>query len=294
MIELLEQKKPVFGIYAPANPRGGRGGAPPPANAVVRSQAELAKMALDNHQMDYLFNGSMEGGVDGQIAAFTDFVKGLTAGGALVKTPSPRLTHPLILKIPKISTDPAKAIENISRQLNLGVSGTMFVEAESPQEVRQGLAAMRFKSRGGTRPEDAGTAPAYWGMTEKQYREKADLWPLNPDGELVNFTIIESKEGLAHTREIAGTKGIGVLWPGAGTLRGIFRDDPQGWEKAIQQVLAACKEFSVPCGYPANNPQDMETRMKQGFSVFVSSWGDDGFKAVEAGRRVAGRTSSNQ
>jgi hypothetical protein len=28
-------------------------------------------------------------------------------------------------------------------------------------------------------------APSIWGMSE-QGKQKADLWPLNPDGELVN------------------------------------------------------------------------------------------------------------
>jgi hypothetical protein len=92
-------------------------------------------------------------------------------------------------------------------------------------------------------------------------------------------------------------KGIGVLWPGAGTLRGVFTTtnaagervfDAAGWEGAIQQVLAACKEFNVPCGYPAT-PNDIEMRMKQGFSVFVMNWGDAGANAVEIGRAAAGR-----
>ena len=61
--------------------------------------------------------------------------------------------------------------------------------------------------------------PKYWGLSEKEYRAKADLWPLNPEGELINWVMIESKEGLAKVREIAAVKGIGVLWPGSGTLR---------------------------------------------------------------------------
>jgi 4-hydroxy-2-oxoheptanedioate aldolase len=134
-------------------------------------------------------------------------------------------------------------------------------------------------------------------MSEKEYKEKADLWPLNPDGELVNWTIIESKAGLEKVREIAAVKGIGVLWPGAGTLRGLFStEQPDGtrkldeaaWEASIQKVLAACKEFHVPCGYPAT-PNDIEMRMKQGFSVFVMNWGDPGFKAIEIGKKAAGR-----
>src|SRR5215470_5663075 len=125
-------------------------------------------------------------------------------------------------------------------------------------------------------------------MTESQYKDKADVWPLNPNGELVNFSIVESKEGLAHVREIAAVKGIAAIFPGAGTLRGVFRTDPEGWEKAIQQVLAACKEFNVPCGYPATEA-DIETRIQQGFSVFIMNWGDPGFRAVDIGRRVTGR-----
>jgi len=134
-------------------------------------------------------------------------------------------------------------------------------------------------------------------MTEQEYRAKADLWPLNPNGELINWTIVESKEGLKHVREIAAVKGIGVLLPGAGTLRGVFSTtdsagkrvfDAVGWEAAIQQVLAACKEFNVPCGYPAT-ANDIEERMHQGFSVFVINWGEQGFKAVDIGKKAAGR-----
>jgi len=215
-------------------------------------------------------------------------------------TADARWRHPLSVKTEKIAADPAKAVQNISQQLNLGVSTVVFVGVESADEVKTGLAAMRFKSKGGTRPDAVGSAPAYWGMDEKQYREKADVWPLNPNGELTNWTIVESKEGLAHVREIAAVKGIGVLWPGAGTLRGVFSTtnaagervlDQAGWENAIQTVLSACKEFHVPCGFPAT-PNDIELRLKQGFSVFVMNWGDAGFKAIELGRAASGRSAT--
>jgi hypothetical protein len=64
--------------------------------------------------------------------------------------------------------------------------------------------------------------------------------------------------------------------------------DEKAWENAIQQVLAACKEFEIPCGYPAN-AGDIEMRMQQGFSVFIMGWGEPGFEAVEIGRKRAGR-----
>jgi len=296
MIDLLEHNKPVFGVYWPGNPQGRRGG-PPPADAVMRPPVAWAKEALAYGQADFLFNGSMEGGVDRAIGGVTDFIKAAADAGALTKVPFPHFPHPFVVKAPKIAPDTAAAVQNIGRELNLGVSGIMFVETESAEEVRAGIAAMRFKSKGGTRSDEVGMAPAIWGLTEQQYKQQADLWPLNPDGELVNWTIVESKEGLAHVREIAQVKGIGVLWPGAGTLRGVFSTtnaagervvDQAAWENAIQTVLAACKEFHVPCGFPAT-PADIEMRMKQGFSVFVMNWGDAGFKAVDLGRAASGR-----
>ena len=297
IIELLEKKQPVFGLYAPANRRVRPDETAPATAAPTKTPAELALEALGNKTGDYVFDGSMEGNYDVAFPTFAEFMKGLESAGTVLKSPFLRLHHPVMVKTPEIAPDVAKATDRISRQLNLGVSGIVFVTVESADEVKAGLAAMRFKSKGGTRPDDIGNAPAIWGMSEKEYREKADVWPLNPNGELVNFTIVESKAGLAKVREIAAVKGIGVLFPGAGTLRGVFSTtdangqrmlDEKGWEGAIQQVLAACKEFNVPCGYPAN-ANDIEMRMQQGFSVFVIGWGEQGFKAVDIGRKVAGR-----
>jgi 4-hydroxy-2-oxoheptanedioate aldolase len=293
LVELLEQKKPVFGLYAPANARGRRG-EPPSADAPpAKSPAQLALDALSHAPNDYIFDGSMEGDFERGYANFSDFVK-----GALTAPLEHRRAHPLVVKTHVIAENPTLAAERIARQLDLGVSTVVFVGVESADEVKKGLAAMRFKSSGGTRADGVGGAPAYWGLGEKEYKEKADVWPLNPRGELLNWTIVESKEGLAHVREIAAVRGIGVLFPGAGTLRGVFSEtdasgqrqfDQDGWEKAIQQVLAACKEFKVPCGFPANTPEVMEPRLKEGFSVFVIGWGENGFRTVEAGLKASGR-----
>lgn len=291
VVELLAAKKPVFGLYAPANPRRRPGSEAPPNAPAPRTQAELAGDALAYPHADYIFDGSMEGNFDAGYPTFAEFVRGMATGGSLKRT------HPLMVKTPEIAANPALARERISKQLNLGVSGVVFVDVQSAEEVRLGLDMMRFASNGGTRPDAVGTAPAMWGMSEKTYREKADLWPLNPKGELVNWTIVESKEGLAKIREIAAVKGIGVLFPGAGTLRGVFSSpdasgkrvfDEAAWEAAIQSVLSACKEFNVACGYPAGL-NDIEMRMKQGFSVFVIGWGEPGMKTVELGRKIAGR-----
>jgi 2-keto-3-deoxy-L-rhamnonate aldolase RhmA len=294
VIELLTQKKPVFGLYAPSNRRPGAPGTASATAVPDKSAADLARDAVAYKHSDFVFDGSMEGGLDRAWPAFSALVAGMKEAGALTRSPL-RLTHPLIVKTPE--PDEPTLHADIARQLNLGVSGLMLPTAESADQVRQAIAAMRFTSQGGTRPDQVGSAPAFWGISEAEYKRRADVWPLNPQGELIQWTIIESKEGLAKVREIAAVKGIGVLWPGAGTLRGVFTTtnaagervfDQQGWEGAIQQVLAACKEFDIACGFPAS-PNDIELRMKQGFSVFVMGWGEPGFKAIEIGRRAANR-----
>ncbi len=321
IIDLLERKQPVFGIATPSAGGGGgrRGGGaaggaagagaagasttpavpapPPPPPPPPKTPLELAKEALAHPEADYYFNGSMEGSVDRALGPFTLFADALVESGAISKAPYHRLLAPLSVKTPKISTDPPKAIENISRQLNAGAAAISFVEVDTARELEQGIAAMRFKAKGGTRPDDIGPAAKYWGLTEAQYREKADVWPLNRNGELLAWAIVETKEGIANVRQIAQVKGLSVLIPGAGTLRGVFSTtvdgkqvrDEAAWEAGIQQILAACKEFNVPCGYPAN-ATDIEMRMKQGFSVIiVQQFSEAGFKAIEIGRQISGR-----
>ncbi len=317
VVDLLAKKKPIFGVSQPSNGRGGgnrgraagRGGgdaaatptpAPPPPPQ--KTPPELAKDALAHPESDYLFNGSMEGGVDRGLQAFTQFAEAMVEAGSVASSPYPHLRAPFAVKTPIVATDPAKAVENIGRQLNAGVSIIIMTGVETAEEINQAISAMRFKSKGGVRSDDIGDAARYWGMTPEQYQAKADLWPLNPDGELLLWVIVESKPGLANLQNIAAVKGISVMFTGAGTLGGVFSTtgpdgrrvrDEAAWEAANQQILAACKAAKLACGYPANQ-NDIETRMKQGFDAFIiQSFSDAGFKAVELGRAAGGRTGGD-
>ncbi len=287
MITLLEQGQPVFGLYAPRARR--RGGASSQV-VDVKTPAQLADETTAYERSDYVFVGSMEGGVERGLPAFIERMSAMHATGATAGT------HPFVVKMAKISDDP-HAVAHIGQQLNAGVSGIMFVGVETAAELQLGLDAMQFASQGGTRDDEVGWAPTYWEMTADEYRTNADLWPLNPDGALINWTIIESHAGLERVREIAAVPGIGVLWPGAGTLRRLFSStgadgervvDTEAWEAAIQRVLSACQEFNIACGYPAS-ASDVEVRLAQGFSVFVMNWGDGGFETIDIGRAAAGR-----
>jgi 4-hydroxy-2-oxoheptanedioate aldolase len=219
----------------------------------------------------------------------------------LIKAGGTARAHPFISKVPIVHGDPASAQARIIEQMNAGHVGVFMQQVETKAEVEQTIAAMRFRSRGGIRPDEGvALAAALWGLTEEQYRDRADVWPLNPNGELVIFAIIESKEGIANVREIAAMPGIVSLVVGAGTLGGVYSStnaagervrDQAGFNAGIAAILAACKEFNKACGYPANNPAEIESLMARGFSLFtMQSRNAAAFEAVLTGRRLSGRS----
>jgi 2-keto-3-deoxy-L-rhamnonate aldolase RhmA len=296
MIALHEKNLPVFGITHPAITAGGgraRGAAPDAAAAPAPPQpslVEAARETLAYPHDDFAYNSYSPATAErfmGYMAAL------IAAGGTMTQ-------HAFISKVPIIHTDPAAATARIVEQLNMGHAGVMLQQVESADEIRTALAAMRFKAKGGTRPDEGyGLAAAYWGLSRDQYREKADPWPLNKNGELVLWAIVESKKGIENVRAIAATPGLTVLVVGAGTLGGVFSStgadgqrvrDQAGFDAAVAKVIAACKEFKVTCSYPANNPAEIEQLMARGFTAFTMQRRDAaGFDAIAAGRRLSGR-----
>jgi 4-hydroxy-2-oxoheptanedioate aldolase len=286
MIALHEKGLPVFGITHPAIVAG-RGA---PAGAPLPSLDEAARETVAYKYSDFAYDNYSSANA----ARFQGYMLALLAAGGSMKD------HAFISKVPIIHTDPAAATARIVEQLNAGHAGVMMQQVESADEVRTALAAMRFRSKGGTRPDEGiALAAKYWGLSETQYREKADPWPLNKNGELVLWAIVESKKGIANVREIAAVPGLTVITVGAGTLGGVFSStgsdgqrvrDQAGFDAGVASILAACKEFKVACSYPANNPAEIESLMARGFSVFtMQARNAAGFDAIAAGRRLSGR-----
>ncbi|HEY0928346.1 MAG TPA: aldolase/citrate lyase family protein [Gemmatimonas sp.] len=298
VIAVQEKGLPIFGISHPAivrrgpggpggpprGPNGAPNGAPAPAPATPAAPmpeivlSDVAKETVGYKRADFLFTSA----ANETFYRYLDEIK--KAGGSA-------RTHPFSSKIGIFHKDPAAGQQAIIRQLNAGLVNVSAEEVSSAQEVRDVLKAMRFASAGGTRP-DTGLAAAasYWGLTVDQYKQRADVWPLNKKGELFLTLIIESKEGVAKAREIAAVPGIGQIFVGYGTLGGVYRDDPAGREKASLEILAACKEYKIPCGFPVNNPAEMEQRMKEGWTVFIMQRRDEnGMGAIETGRKLSGR-----
>jgi 4-hydroxy-2-oxoheptanedioate aldolase len=270
IVDLLARNQVVFGWFSPTR------------------TPDAAKKAVADGQMDFVFL-NMERVQNYQPADVKAFLQTLTENG-VARNPN---NLPIATRIPIFHDDPVAARQRIAEMLNLGVHAIVFPDMESGEEARQAIAAMRFAQKDvkppspeGVRPDGVGDAPAYWGVAEKEYRQKADVYPINPDGELASIFIVESVRGIANSREITRERPT-VAFPGPGTLRSVFQGDMAKVESAIQTQLASCKEFNVPCGITAN-VNDIEKRIKEGFRMIII-YDRDYPETIKAGRAAAGR-----
>ena len=307
MIELHAKNLPVFGITHPSMGGGGgrgggngRGGGAAAAGGGAAGVAtstppapsldDIAKETLAYRLGDFQYNSYSQGSAE----RFRAYMEAIIAQGGSMRE------HAFISKVPITHTNVERSQALIIEQLNAGHAGIFMQQVETAAEIRQAIAAMRFKSKGGIRPDTGiDLASRYWGLSKTEYLERADVWPLNPRGELVVYAIVESKLGIDNINEIAKEPGVAAVIIGAGTLGGVFSTtnaqgqrarDQAGFDAGIAKILAGCKEAKIPCGYPANNPAEIERLMGMGFSVFtMQSRNQAGFDAVEAGRKISGR-----
>ena len=266
IVKLLAEGKPVFGIFS--GEKSARGGM-----AIV-----------ERNDADFVFYSMEKGLFD--IEGMQVYLQFMLSPSLLVH--SAFNEHPVVLRIPPIRDGWGIAQDRVSRGLNAGVFGIVYPHVESADEARQAVRMMRLASAmagksNGLRHNDVGDAPRYWGVSAGEYRSKADVWPLAPNGELVIILIIENRVGVENAPEIVSTEGVSIVIPGPGDLRRAYDNDEAAVESAIQSVLKACKEFEVPCGITAG-PDDIEQRLKEGFRVFIAPK-----EGIVVGRTAAGR-----
>ena len=136
------------------------------------------------------------------------------------------------------------------------------------------------------------TAAAIWGVSTQEYEDKADVWPLNPNGELLLGVKLEDKYALANAEQNLKVPGIGFAEWGPGDMalslgvRGpgnVAEKDPK-MVAARAKVFAACKANRIFFlnSMNQNNVVDM---IKEGVMVGPASR-----QAAEIGRQYTRRT----
>jgi len=110
----------------------------------------------------------------------------------------------------------------------------------------------------------------------EEYERHADLWPLNPEGDLLATMMIESAEGLANVDRISAIPGVGALFIGnANDLAhglGVPQNHPDV-EAARQKILAACKAHKIACNITANSADDLVRRVDEGWQMIRTTVG---------------------
>ena len=209
--------------------------------------AEQGAVMAENRETDFVFYSLESGPFD--IPAMEAYMAGMA--GAEVEGGA----HPVTLRIPPLRDDEEAGRDHVRQGLAAGVDAIVFPHVETAEQ-----AALAVGSMG------------------------EDGWPANPNGRLVNILLLEDQVAIQNAREIVSTPGVSVAIPGPGDLRRAYNRDMEAVENAIQTVLAACKEFDVPCGITAG-ADDIAERLEQGFRVIIVT----NPEALAVGRAAAGR-----
>jgi 4-hydroxy-2-oxoheptanedioate aldolase len=170
----------------------------------------------------------------------------------------------------------------VKQALDIGLHGVIFNGVDRREQALVAVKSMRYPQLkgskyyepNGTRGAGPANATWIWGITGEEYDRHADLWPLNPEGDLLAIMMIESVEGVQNLDEIASTPGVGALFVGAANdltrSMGVRPGSPEV-EAALQKVLNACKSHKIGCAITANTANDIVRRVKEGWNIIRST-----------------------
>jgi 4-hydroxy-2-oxoheptanedioate aldolase len=277
-IELLASGQPIY--YS-----GGHGG--------YQEGLKAAKTWADyiNYEMEH---GALN------FTELREFMRGLIDGGP---TKSGHRTPAVVVTLPVLGMDEAHMKANfwvVQQTLATGVHGILLCHARSPEAVRVFVEACRYPNakpaqglgEGLRGSGSQGYASRMWGISAQEYMKKADVWPLNPDGEIMLGLKIEDKYALANADKVSAVPGIAFAEWGPGDM-GLSLGLPDGhtanetlhpqMRDARAKVLAACKRYNLAF-LNTVRPNDVEEMIKEGVRI-----GSGGQEAAEKGRRYSKR-----
>lgn len=184
--------------------------------------------------------------------------------------------------LPPIVRLPMEGDENagwaIKAVLERGAMGIIIPQTDTSDDAMRAIRQIRpWNVRGSKYPFPAGHrssgGPANWGV-ENLSRAADDLWPLNPDGEVLFFPMIESMVGVSNLVEILYTPGVSGILVGPGDLTsslglagGAGNRSPEVTD-ILENIGQTCRERMKYCGMVTSSEAD------------TNRWIDAGFKFI--------------
>ena len=165
--------------------------------------------------------------------------------------------------------------------LDAGAMGRMVPQINSAEDAMAAVQAMRYPPyKDDAAPEPRGQrgfggAPAAWGLSAPDYAKSADLYPLDPDGELLLIVQIETAQAVDNLEEIMAVPGVGAAFVGPADLHadmgypGSFAGVEEV-EAKIQEAGATAKRIGAYLGI-LGNASDWEARRDQGYMFVMAS-----------------------
>ena len=279
LIELLENDQPAFGIlsfdYSLNNAR-----------------------AMASSDLDFVFIDMEHAPFD--VERLRLFLLGMTNKRSIVEKGNLQPDVVPFVRIPAAG-GAEELIAQAKQVLDVGVFGIFFPAIHTREDAELAVRATRYPQYNGAsdyeptglRGRNPSNAQWYWGI--RDYHTRADVWPLDPQGELLAMMFIESAEGVENIDEIISVSGLGAIFIGPSDLStsmGYTSPTAPEVEEAIQTVLSACLENDVPCAI-TTGPGSVQQRINEGFR-FVTVGADGGLNtgasnALRLGREAAGR-----
>jgi len=199
---------------------------------------------------------------------------------------------------------PANGGENnqwLAKQaLDRGVYGVVWPHVSTVEQAYNAVSACRYPRQktaplyepAGVRGDGPHTCSRYWGLSQQEYYAKADVWPLNPSGEVLVFLMIEDLQGITNLDEILrNVPGIGCVLIGEGDLSqelGVPRQYEHPIVKdAMAQIVSTAKKYDVRVGHPHVTATNVETVLAEGYT-FLMSAPVKTYTAFDKARQIAG------
>jgi len=277
MIAALEKGQHCFSLFAPCEPQ----------------------VAIELQQAKYdgvVFEGEHQGW---DVRGLRDSLQYLLNRGQILKQGSPA---PAITPLARIPANGIEKNQFLAKQaLDLGCYGVVFPHISSVEEAYNAVAACRYArlkdkplyEPQGIRGDGPMQACRYWGITQQEYYQRADVWPLAPHGELLVVIQIEDTMGIKNLRDILkNVPGIGAILIGEGDLSqelGYPRqtEHPVVLE-AMAEIVAICKEMNVVVGHPHVEVSNAQRVIDEGFRFLMCS-APRNFSTLEKTRTLVGR-----
>ena len=278
VIELLEQGKPVF------------------CSGLVWNGAleDLAFVGDSDYDMTIIEMEHQDFNFD-KLRMSLQFLlsrKKISDGGSLQADPAP------FVRVPPNFREQNQWV--LKQALDTGVYGLVLPHLNTVEDAKAAVIAARYPQVPGSadfEPEgERGwwyrIAPRYWGLTPADYYDAADLWPLDPDGNMLLIGIVEEPHGVENLKDILReVKGIGAVWAGPGDMSVAMGHKGNAGHPDVQanllRILETCKDAGVPCATGAT-AAEVPMRLEQGFSIIITA-PERTTHGLEEGRRIAGR-----